>query len=601
MPNQLSITQKVEGDTMPRPDDSSGKNARAAGRIPTSWRLGIGDAAGDVLVVDDCATSLTLVMQILRHGGYVARTARDARAAQQAILSHAPSLLLVDLDVSKLDGLDLCEWIKRQPSAADHPVVFVSSTADPAHKAEAFRRGGADFIAKPVEAEELLLRVGLHLQLSVQQQALRQSFQEREAEVEAQLRRSNGELLKLHAAVEQSPSSVIMMDREGRIEYVNQKFTEITGYSFEEVRGRTPRVFASPETPEQTYHELWSAITKGEIWRGVMRSKRRDGSLFSERTLISPVRAQAGDTITHFIALQEDITSQQEIEAQLHQAQKMEAIGQLAAGIAHEINTPTQFVNDNVSFLKGAFDDLLELLRAYRSALAAVPAGPGREDLARELRAVEERVDIDYVSADAPSAFEASLDGLRRIATIVQAMKDFSHPDQREMESADLNAAIVNTLTIAHNEYKYVADVEKSLGELPPVPCRVGEVCQVFLNLLVNAAHAIGDVVKVSGKRGLIRVRSVAEPDFVRVEIEDDGTGIPEAAQKRIFEPFFTTKEVGKGTGQGLTLAHNIVVRKHKGTLTFETAVGKGTTFIVRLPRQPDDQAGSAKVDAASA
>jgi PAS domain S-box-containing protein len=600
MPNQFTITQKVEGDTMPRPDDSSGKSARAAGGIPTPWRLGLGDLAGDILVVDDCATSLTLVMQILRRGGYVARAARDAKEAQQAILSHAPSLLLVDLNVSRQDGLDLCEWIKRQPSA-DHPVVFVSGAADPAHKAEAFRRGGADFIAKPVEAEELLLRVGLHLQLSVQQQALRQSFQEREAEVEAQLRRSNGELLKLHAAVEQSPSSVIMMDRKGRIEYVNHKFTEITGYGFEEVRGRTPRVFASPETPEETYHELWRAITKGELWRGVMRSKRKDGSLFWERTLISPVRAHAGETITHFIALQEDITSQQEIEAQLQQAQKMEAIGQLAAGIAHEINTPTQFVNDNVSFLKGAFDDLLELLRAYRSALAALPAGPGRDDIARELRAAEERIDIDYVSTDAPSAFEASLDGLRRIATIVQAMKDFSHPDQREIEPADLNAAILNTLTIARNEYKYVADVEKSLGELPPVPCRVGEICQVFLNLLVNAAHAIGDVVRVTGKRGLIRVRSVVEPEFVRVEIEDDGTGIPEAAQKRIFEPFFTTKEVGKGTGQGLTLAHNIVVKKHKGTLTFETALGKGTTFIVRLPRQPDDQAGIAKVDAASA
>jgi PAS domain S-box-containing protein len=593
MPNQIGITRKVEGDTMPRPDDSPGKSARAAGRIPTPWRFGSGDLAGDILVVDDCATSLTLVMQILRRGGYLARAACDARGAQQAILSHAPSLLLVDFNVSRLDGLDLCEWAKRQPSAADHPVVFLSSTADPAHKAEAFRRGGADFLAKPVEADELLLRVGLHLRLCVQQQAIRRSFEEREAEVQAQLQRSQSELLKLHAAVEQSPWSVIIMDRSGRIEYVNQKFSEITGYGFEEVLGRTPRMFGGPETPEGADEEVWSAIREGNTWRGVFRSKRKDGSLFWERALVAPVRAHARDEITHFIALQEDITAQQETHAQLQQAQKMEAIGQLAAGIAHEINTPTQFVSDNLSFLKGAFDDVLQLVQAYRRALAALPEGPGREDLVREVRALEERVDIDYVSADAPSAFEASLDGLRRIATIVQAMKDFSHPDQREMEPADLNAAILNTLTIARNEYKYVADVEKSLGELPPVLCRVGEICQVFLNLLVNAAHAIGDVVRATGKRGLIRVRSVVEPEFVRVEIEDDGTGIPEAAQKRIFEPFFTTKEVGKGTGQGLALAHNIVVKKHKGTLAFETAVGKGTTFIVRLPRPHDDLAGA--------
>jgi signal transduction histidine kinase len=163
-------------------------------------------------------------------------------------------------------------------------------------------------------------------------------------------------------------------------------------------------------------------------------------------------------------------------------------------------------------------------------------------------------------------------------------MKEFSHPDNNEKAPADLNAAIANTLTIARNEYKYVADVETDFADLPPIRCHIGALNQVFLNLLVNAAHAIGDATEKRGKRGVIRVRTRLEPEHVRIEIEDTGSGIPEAVRGRIFEPFFTTKEVGKGTGQGLTLAHGIVVKRHNGTLTFESEEGKGTTFFVRLP-----------------
>ncbi len=583
----------VEVGVMPDPDDDGVQklgavSARSAPKAPAAAA-----SPGDILVVDDCATSLSMATQILKRGGYATRIAHDGKEAQQAILASSPSLLLVDFNMPGMTGLQLCEWTKHRDTTADTPVIFLSSIAEHEQKAEAFRKGGADFIAKPVEVEELLFRVGLHLQLSRQQRTLRRTFEEKEAEVLAQLRRSNSELLKLHAAVEQSPSSVIITDVQGRIEYVNHKFSETTGYSLDEVRGRSPKMLSTPETPPATYRELWDAVTHGRVWRGVFRNKRKDGTLFWEQTLIAPVRAEGGDTITHLIALKEDITTQREIEAQLQQAQKMEAIGHLAAGIAHEINTPTQFVSDNLSFLKSSFDDLLELLLAYRRLLAAAAEKPSQEELVRELRAMEERADIDYVIANAPGAFTSSMDGLGRISTIVHAMKEFSHPDQREMELADLNAAILNTLTIARNEYKYVADVEKSLGELPPVPCHVGDMGQVILNILVNAAHAIGDTVRTTGKRGLIRVRSMAEPGFARIEIEDNGTGIPEAAQKHVFEPFFTTKEVGKGTGQGLALAHNVVVKKHKGTLAFETAPGKGTTFIIRLPSSSSAEAGA--------
>jgi len=188
------------------------------------------------------------------------------------------------------------------------------------------------------------------------------------------------------------------------------------------------------------------------------------------------------------------------------------------------------------------------------------------------------------VLENAPAALADALDGVSRISRFVRAMKEFAHPDQAEKAPADLNHALESTLMIARNEDKYVAAVETDFGELPLVCCHLGDLNQVFLNLLVNAAHAIGDVVGASGGKGCIRIRTRSEADWVRIEIADTGSGIPEAARERIFEPFFTTKPVGKGSGQGLAIARAIVVGKHGGTLSFETEVGKGTTFIIRIP-----------------
>jgi signal transduction histidine kinase len=175
------------------------------------------------------------------------------------------------------------------------------------------------------------------------------------------------------------------------------------------------------------------------------------------------------------------------------------------------------------------------------------------------------------------------VEGLGRVATLVRSMKEFAHPDQKQKAPADLNRAIASTLTIARNEYKYVADIETDYGELPPVPCHIGELNQVFLNLIVNAAHAIESAIHGTDRRGLIRVETRREDDLVRVSISDSGTGIPEEIRNRIFDPFFTTKDVGRGTGQGLAIARSVVVDKHAGTLTFDSELGRGTTFHVRL------------------
>jgi len=279
-----------------------------------------------------------------------------------------------------------------------------------------------------------------------------------------------------------------------------------------------------------------------------------------------------------------DLTQHKQLEVELAHSRKLEAVGQLAAGIAHEINTPTQYVGDNIHFLKDAFDCQTRLVAKYRQAVQALATVGGHEEMVRDIAQSEAEGDLAYVQANAPAGFERCFDGISRISTIVQAMKTFVHPGQHVKSPADLNQGLQNTLTVCRNEYKYVADVEMNLGSLPPVVCDMDDLNQVFLNLIVNAAHAIGDVVRDSARRGCIRVATRHAGNLVYVEIADTGAGIPPEIRDRVFEPFFTTKEVGRGTGQGLAIARALVVDKHHGSLTFASEVGKGTAFTICLP-----------------
>jgi signal transduction histidine kinase len=271
---------------------------------------------------------------------------------------------------------------------------------------------------------------------------------------------------------------------------------------------------------------------------------------------------------------------------QLVQAEKLQAVGQLAAGIAHEINTPAQFVGDGLHFLKEAFAGYKRLIVQYRcavEALALETTGPGHV-LVSELQRMEEDVDLPYLDANVPASLVSCMEGIFRISTIVESMKEFAQPDLREKSPVDLNHALQATLAVARHEYGSVAEVTTEYGDLPPVLCNVGNLNQVFLNLIINASHAIGDVVKTGGAMGTIRIKTSREGDQARIDITDSGSGIPEPIRNRVFDPFFTTKEVGKGTGQGLAIARSVIVTKHGGTLTFESEVGKGTTFTIRLP-----------------
>ncbi len=288
-----------------------------------------------------------------------------------------------------------------------------------------------------------------------------------------------------------------------------------------------------------------------------------------------------------FFLLGTDITERRNLEVQLIQAQKLESIGQLAAGIAQEINTPTQYVGDNLEFLRDAFGNYQQLMGRYSELLEAAKTGAVHPQLAAETEALAGELDLAYLTEQIPRAIAQSLEGVSRVAKIVQAMKEFSHPEIGEKTPIDINRAIESTITVARNEWKYVAEMITDFDAgLPLVPCLAGEFNQVILNIIVNAAHAIADVVRESQTKGAITITTRREGDWVEIRIRDTGTGIPEHVRNRVFDPFFTTKEVGKGTGQGLAIARNVIVEKHGGTLTFETEPGKGTTFVIRLPMQ---------------
>jgi signal transduction histidine kinase len=272
------------------------------------------------------------------------------------------------------------------------------------------------------------------------------------------------------------------------------------------------------------------------------------------------------------------------IEMELRQAQKLESVGRLAAGVAHEINTPVQFVSDSVQFVGAAVQDVFGLIDKLGVAQRSIVDGTPSRAAALEATEAADEADLPYLVEHVPKAIGHALEGLARVAAIVRALKVFAHPDATGMVAADLNQAIRSTLTIACHEYRYIAELETELGDLPLVWCHVGELNQAVLNIVVNAAHAIGDVVAGTDRKGRIRVRTHREGDDVVIAIADTGPGIPATVREHIFDPFFTTKEVGRGSGQGLAIARSVIVDKHGGQLALETEIGKGSTFFIRLP-----------------
>jgi two-component system, NtrC family, sensor kinase len=395
-----------------------------------------------------------------------------------------------------------------------------------------------------------------------------------------------------------------MAEPEPLIVYCNKAIADQHGFTREELLGQPIGLLRQWSGGNPNYlTEVAAALRGGRTYHYDDQVTRRDGSSYWLGVSIRPIVDAAGQ-VTHAVAVGADITAKREeshnkqelqtklleemkerermvIELQL--AQKLESVGRLAAGIAHEINTPIQYVGDSVYFLRSAYDDLNHLLDACREAIHALPDSEEHQALQLSIAQAAARCDLEFLSAEIPKAFERTFDGVERVTNIVKAMKEFAHPDANEQSPSDLNHALQTTLLVASNEYKYLAKVQTDFAELPHVVCNIGELNQVFLNLIVNAAHAIHDAGK-DLSTGEIKISTALAGEAAVIRISDNGCGVPAENLTKLYDPFFTTKEVGRGTGQGLAITHSILVDKHGGDISVQSSVGIGTEFTLKLP-----------------
>ena len=386
----------------------------------------------------------------------------------------------------------------------------------------------------------------------------------------------DAELARYAAILAGTDDSIITLSLDGLITDWNRAATELYGYTRDEVLGRPVTILGPAGTPDIL--EAMAGIVEGAPASFEAVHLRKDGASAETSWILSTFCDRAGGA-TGVLGIVRDIGEQKTREAASHQESKLESLGRLSAGLAHEINSPIQFVGDNARFLEEAYEELIRVVEVYRGLLdTSNPIGwMERQERVRE---AEASIDFDYLEKEIPSAVEQTLEGIQRVSTIVRAMKTFSHPGHKEQVPADLNEALAATVTVTRHQISGVADLSLELADLPPVRCNIADLNQVFLNLIVNAA----DAVEETGQRGVITVATAVDGEDVTVRISDTGGGIPDDVRPKIFDPFFTTKDVGRGSGQGLPLARGIIQDGHGGSLAVESVLGQGTTFAIRIP-----------------
>jgi len=530
-----------------------------------------------ILIVDDEQPIRNILRRYLEKAGYRCETAENTASAKELLALEPFDLILTDLMMPGESGIDLIKYAKEYYPETGRVMITAIGTQDIAN--EIMEIGVYGYIIKPISRDIVLITVKnaiRHLTLDLHMQACVLEMADKISKRSA----------KLDAIVNNINIGVIMVDKQMKVIEMNGQMKK--WYSPAEATEQKdcfellPNANGSTVCADSPMAETLKTGKRHEVEKQLkVNLEMRDF-----RIITTPVLGK-DNQVTAAIGLFEDMTERLMIERDLHLAQKLEAVGQLAAGIAHEINTPVQFIGDNLSFLKDSFEDTYTLLDSFEEAWPQIKqSNVISESLKKKIEDSREDADLEYLAEEVPTTIQQSLDGVQRVGEIAKAMKDFSHPGEEEKSATDINKIIETTLTVCKNEWKYVAEIEKDMSvELPTVPGFPGDLSQVFLNIVVNAAHAINDL-KEGGKTGMgkISIKTQLKEDCVEILIADTGGGIPENAQSRIFDPFFTTKERGKGTGQGLAIAHRIVVKKHQGNLSFETSKGDGTTFRIQLP-----------------
>ena len=560
-----------------------------------------------ILIVDDEERNRRLLARVLDAGDYSCTLASSAQEARDFLSTKAFPLVLCDVSMPRESGLDLALGILADYQ--ETAVVMVSGQDDPKIAEAALAMGAYGYILKPFKASEMLIHVSnalrrrkLEIETRTQLEHLEQVVTERTGELQKSIAQLEDAELFLRRALEENEqllsaisSILVAVDGHGAITKWNHAAEKVFGIEAQIAVGKPFDNCGIQWESNDVMVRLQSLLEEDQPVRiDDVRFRRFDGK---DRVLglsVSPLKQNDPQCArSGYLLFGADITERKVMEAQLRQAQKLESVGQLAAGIAHEINTPTQFVGDNIRFLEDSFCELAQVLTQHSHLVASDGVGVSPE-LIKQMQSTAKQVDLEYLMTEIPKAISQSLEGIERVAKIVRSMKEFAHPGTSEKVAVDLKDAIESTIDVTKHEWKYVAEMMTDFDPtLPKVPCLVGELNQVIVNLIVNAVHSISDALKQqSDAKGRITITTRKDNESAEIRVSDTGMGIPEAIRSKIFDPFFTTKEVGKGTGQGLAIAHS-VVEKHGGSIAMETEVGRGTTFILRLPiynQKGDDQ-----------
>ena len=544
----------------------------------------------NVLHVEDNRTDQLVIKGILGNIPDCRITTHQADTVQAAINIIGQfdfDIILLDLSLPDSEGLDTLRTIHK--IAPYKPIVLLTGDNSENIIIEGISHGAQDYLPKGTVKPELIKRTML---AAIHRKKIEDALKVSEERFELAVKGASVGLWDWDITNDQL--------------YWSDKFKKIVGVSNATF---TPQISAFEERlhPEdhghvmQAVHEHLENHTEYDV---EYRLQHQDGHYVWIHARGQAIWDKNGKP-TRMAGSVDDISEKKQAEQtnlamqlQLSHAQKLESIGQLAAGIAHEINTPTQFVGDNTRFLQDAFDNISQLLNAYKALTAAIGSEQPIDELISNIKSTIEDIDLDYLLDEIPIATQQALDGVGRISNIVKAMKEFSHPGSSKKEMIDINKAIANTITVSSNEWKYVAEIKTDFNpESLIVECLPGEINQVILNIIVNAAHAIADKIDTKKmEKGLITLSTEQLDNDCKITITDTGTGIPEEILNRVFDPFFTTKDVGKGTGQGLAIAYSVITEKHQGSIHVDSRTGEGTTFTIRIPiRSPTESDNTQK------
>lgn len=538
------------------------------------------ECEGTILIVDDSPVMQRHLQSMLGKVGYSTHVAATGREAYAMAAKHLPHLILLDVMLPDMSGYDVCQRLKLNEITADIPVVFVTGHSDVEERLRGLQLGALDYISKPIEKRILLTKAKTFVQLCSDSRKIQ--------EMHSRLLDSLAELKRFSQALDNASDGVVLTDLKGEIIYYNSAFERLADINPDGVLNTDLHSFLSdPDMLDISFRNALKGIPSKDE-NQLRRKEENTVPIIVNCSAILDKNGKPTGLLTLLVDLTERKQAETErakLEAELYQSHKLESVGQLAAGIAHEINTPVQFIGDNLRFMEDSLKDLLDLQEHEQKLLEACKQGAPDTALIKNVEDSIEMADVEYLAEELPRAIEQSIEGVQRVASIVLAMKEFAHPGSTERAMANLNENILTTITVARNKWKYCAHLETDLDDhLPMVPCLINEFNQVILNLIVNASDAIFERVGESGDMGNIWISTEKTEESAIIRIKDSGGGIPKSIQDKIFDPFFTTKEVGRGSGQGLAIARNVIVNKHHGDFGFETEPGVGTTFIIQLP-----------------